>query len=153
MELDKRHGSGSLDYDVNWKEVQYLVTCLLSAFKHDPNYPDAGFLFSIIRALTSNYLCDNLGLKCFLSEDLTHLSIQAKRKLFFSFTDIFVDASKDTECKAKTITMVFIPAFRSTMVVDEFVDELIGEKANPESESPNNLLNVFLSKYVNSNQR
>ena len=94
----------------------------------------------------------SLTLKSFLAENLTTLDMKSRHCFFLEFTELFEDDALDYETKAKMITVVLIPLFRSSFTEDK-VDELIGEKPNPESENPLNLLNVFLSKYVDVDKK
>ena len=149
-EFNTRHESGFVGTEILWTEPELLIECLVSAFLHDSaTFPDTKLLFSMIKVLNSGYLsCASLVLKNFLSEGLKVLDISLRRKVFLEFTELFEDPSLCFETKAKFISSVITPQFRETLLVPENIDELVGEKANPESENQSNLLNVFLTKFV-----
>ena len=148
-EFSCRHQASFMASEVLWTEVELLVECLVTAFNEETETnPKTKLLFSLIRVFHAGYLTSGaLVMKNFLADGLKKFNIAMRRKVFSEFTEIFEDESLNHESKAKFITMVITPLFRDSMK-DESVDDLIGEKPNPESDSKTNLLNIFLTKLV-----
>ncbi|XP_048580263.1 transformation/transcription domain-associated protein isoform X2 [Nematostella vectensis] len=129
-----------------WREPKLLVKCLLNYIKHRPDEVEP--LFHLLRVFTLRHVPDFHFLRKFLDETVAKgYTVKQKRHVFFSFVDLFVEQSFPQELKAKALQYVIIPMFQVSFDLGE-VDLLIGGPPNPDQDSSENVISVFVSKVI-----
>eukprot|EP00794_Sanderia_malayensis_P003406 gene3406-3896_t len=107
-----------------WREPKLLAKCLLNYIKHRPN--EIELLFQLLRVFTARTVPSFHFLKKFLEDISKNYSTEQKRNVFFKFTDCFLDHNYAQELKAM----------------------LIGGAPNPDQDSSDNVISVFINKVI-----
>ena len=124
-----------------------LLKSLLSHCKHCPD--DVLTLFQLLRVYNHRHINSFHFLTSFLENDVAKgYTIAQKRKVFFSFVEIFSLPEHPQELKAKVLQYILIPMFAATFEEGKG-DQLLGGPPDPEHDSDENIISVFINKIVN----
>lgn len=130
----------------HWKEPKLLVKILLHYFSHHPTRID--LLFQLLRALCDRFLPDFQFLRDFLENTVAGgYTVEWKRTAFFRFVELFPSQNLSQELKAKILQMIIIPCFAVCFERGEG-EKLVGGPAAPNSDSPDNVISVFINKLI-----
>ncbi|XP_052799623.1 transformation/transcription domain-associated protein-like isoform X2 [Mya arenaria] len=133
------------DYS-HWKVPAMVVKCLLNYFKHNTN--EIELLFHLLRCFTTRHVPQYQFVKDFLDNTVAALyTVDWKRKAFFKFVEIFHDQTWPQMLKAKIIQYVLLPCFQQSFEGTDG-DRLIGGPAQPDQDSPDNIVSVFINKVI-----
>jgi len=72
-------------------------------------------------------------------------SVAWKRQAFLKFVEVFRDTEYSSELKAKIIQYILIPCMANCFE-NGLGDEFVGSPPMPDSESPDNIVNVLLNE-------
>ena len=124
-----------------------LLKCLLSYCKHTPE--DVPTLFQLLRAYLHRHVNSFHFLTSFLETHVARgYSIPQKRKVFFSFVEVYGNQDYPQELKAKILQFLLIPMFAASFEEGKG-DLLLGGPPDPERDSDENIISVFINKIVN----
>ncbi|KAL5497639.1 hypothetical protein EMCRGX_G014148 [Ephydatia muelleri] len=130
-----------------WQESTMLVRCLLSHCKYHPE--DIDTLFQLLRVYMTRHLSSYQFLTEFLDTEVAKgYSIESRRTLFFKFVEVFQNPEYPHELKAKILQYIIIPTFSSCFEEGK-VDALLGGPPDPERDSDDNIISVFINKIIN----
>ncbi len=124
-----------------------LLTCLLAHCKHTPE--DVLTLFQLLRVYLQRHINSFYFLTAYLETDVARgYTIPQKRKVFFSFVEVYSSMDYPQELKAKILQYILIPMFAATFEEGKG-DLLLGGPPDPEHDSDDNIISVFINKIVN----
>ncbi len=124
-----------------------LLKSLLAHCKH--HLDDVHTLFQLLRVYLNRHINSFHFLTTFLENDVAKgYSIEQKRKVFFVFVEMFSSLEHSQELKAKILQYVLIPMF-SASFTEGNGDLLLGGPPDPEHDSDENIISVFINKMVN----
>ena len=124
-----------------------LLKSLLSHCKHTPD--DVHTLFQLLRVYFHRHINSFHFLTSYLETDVAKgYTIPQKRKVFFTFVEVFSNADYPQELKAKILQYILIPMFAATFEEGKG-DLLLGGPPDPEHDSDENIISVFINKIVN----
>ena len=130
-----------------WPESPMLVRCLLSHCKYHPD--DIDTLFQLLRVYMTRHLSSYQFLTDFLDTEVAKgYSTENRRALFFKFVEVFQNPEYPHELKAKILQYIIIPSFSSCFEEGK-VDSLLGGPPDPERDSDDNIISVFINKIIN----
>lgn len=146
-----------------WKEPIYLLKILLKYHeiqldlynKNESTYPlssNIELLFKLLIAFHQNSLSQFEFFRLYLNRQVaTGYSIQIKRDIFFTFVQIFNDANLNSiytqKLKSSILQYILIPCFTYSFDNGEH-EAIIGEVPNPETDSPDNIISVFINNVI-----
>ena len=126
-----------------------LLRSLLSYCKHYPD--DVVTLFHLLRVYFDRHINSFHFLTSYLENEVAKgYSIAQKRKVFFSFVEVYPSSNPEypQELKAKILQFILIPMFAATFEEGKG-DLLLGGPPDPEHDSDENIISVFINKIVN----
>lgn len=126
-----------------------LLKSLLCYCKHCPD--DVITLFQLLRVYFDRHINSFHFLTSYLENEVPKgYSIAQKRKVFFSFVEVYSSSSPEypQELKAKILQFLLIPMFAATFEEGKG-DLLLGGPPDPEHDSDENIISVFINKIVN----
>lgn len=135
----------TLDYGT-WKQPKLIVKCLLNYFQQKPD--EILLLFNLLRVFIYRFVCDFDFFRKFLEQTVCHYSVEWKRNAFFKFKEIFRDNNYPQELKAKVLQYIIIPMFSTSFEKGE-TKQLIGGPPEPDEDSPDNLISIFINDIIN----
>lgn len=135
----------TLDYGT-WKQPKLIVKCLLSYFQQRPN-DEILLLFNLLRVFMYRFVCDFDFFRKYLEQTVCHFNVEWKRNAFFKFKEIFLDQNYSQELKAKVLQYIIIPMFATSFEKGE-TEQLIGGPPEPDEDSPNNLISIFINDII-----
>lgn len=135
----------TLDYGT-WKQPKLIVKCLLSHFQQRPN-DEILLLFNLLRVFMYRFVCDFDFFRKYLEQTVCHFNVEWKRQAFFKFKEIFRDTNYPQELKAKVLQYIIIPMFATSFEKGE-TEQLIGGPPEPDEDSPNNLISIFINDII-----
>ncbi len=124
-----------------------LLQCLLSHCKHKPD--DVLTLFQLLRVYLYRQINSFHFLTTYLETDVARTyTIEQKRNVFFQFVEVFSQTTDyPQELKAKILQYILIPMFTATFE-EEKGDLLLGGPPDPEHDSNENIISVFINKVI-----
>ena len=130
-----------------WSECPMLLKSLLAHCKHHPD--DVLTLFQLLRVYLHRHINSFHFLTTFLENDVARgYTIDQKRKVFFCFVEVFSSNDFSQELKSKILQYILIPMFSATFEEGKG-DMLLGGPPDPEHDSDENIISVFINKVVN----
>jgi hypothetical protein len=146
----------------HWPEAPLLARVLLRYFHHHP-FESIELLFGLTKAFLGRTVANYQFLQEYLEEDVARkLPVAWARAAFFTFAELHESAANCTvplsapqgrqypflhlpEARASIIHRIIMPCF--TRCFNEgLTDELVGTKPEPESESADDLVAVYVKK-------
>lgn len=143
--MNKHTKFENLDYGI-WKQPKLIVKCLLNYFQQKPD--EILLLFNLLRVFMYRFVCDFDFFRKFLEQTVCHYNVEWKRNAFFKFKEIFRDTSYPQELKAKVLQYIIIPMFATSFEKGE-TEQLIGGPPEPDEDSPDNLISIFINDIIN----
>ena len=143
--MNKHTKFETLDYGT-WKQPKLIVKCLLNYFQQKPD--EILLLFNLLRVFMFRFVCDFDFFRKFLEQNVCHFSVEWKRNAFFKFKEIFRDTNYPQELKAKVLQFIIIPMFATSFEKGE-TEKLIGGPPEPDEDSPDNLISIFINDIIN----
>jgi transformation/transcription domain-associated protein len=159
---DKHRNIDQLDC-VYWKEPIYLIKILLKFHKAQldashisyPIQSNVELLFKLLIAFQNKSLQQYEFLRLYFKDQVAKsYTCEWKRAAFFTFVKIFNETSADStlyqysqRLKANILQYILIPCFQNSFEKNQHY-ELIGGAPQPDIDTDDNLISVFINKVV-----
>ncbi len=142
---ERHRNIDKLDY-IFWKEPIYIIKIFLKY--HRLNVMQSiELIFKLLIVFQYKSLQQYEFLRLFLKDLSKTYTNEWKRAAFFTFVKIFNEDSYSQKLKANILQHILIPCFQHSFESNQHA-ELIGGPAQPDIDSDENIISVFINKII-----